>query len=438
MIWLWIFLAVAVTALLLRGKKIEPYNFVWALIPIDRYGITLLGFTFKPVYILSGILIMYSLITKKNRIKMSSTVFITTMLLGILVVVSSLLRNDSNVTTDLKLYALFFFTIACAAGIMSMLKGKDDLRQIKDVIIATAVGYGIVFLGLSALDSIGITLPAVKESGFREDSIIKIYNNVKDGVLIQSQRLRGFYLDANISSVSFLVSFAVLLGDWIKKGHSIRNIIYAVIITANIVLTSSRTALIIWLAVIIISVFRLFFAKVQSKQKILFIGAVLILLFCITLIFIYNSNILDRIYETLITRYFNRSGLTDDNGRFTIWKDALSSLTADNWYCGLGTDELIESTIPHDAHNTFIQATCGNGVFFGLFYTLYFLYPLICALRHRITDHKNTYSVSTFAIVYLCILAISSTVSHICSIYLIYTAFLLLMIPRLLNEDTQN
>lgn len=435
MIWLWIAIAVAITALLLRGKNIEPHNYLWALIPIDRFGITLAGFTLKPVYIYSIFLVGYYIVTKRFKLRIPTSVFLSVFLLLIGFLFSAFFRFGSAIGSDLKLYAMFFLTVALAACFSSTLEGKDNFRQIKDVMIATAVGYGILFAVLCFLDGLGLTLPAVKSTSIWDISIVRVFRNMQEGSLVFSQRLRGFYLDANAGSVCFVVGFAALLCDWFEKGFTVRNVIYTIIISTNILLTGSRTAVVMAIAALALTVFRLFSGKVRSKQKLVFLAVLLLLIVISLIFFMYNTALFEKILDLIASTYFNRSSLNDEKGRFSIWKNALSAITPNNWYCGVGTIGVASMNSGIDAHNTFIEAISCNGVPFGILYSLFFLYPFVFIYRKRGQSFQIDNSITNIATVYLSIIFMSFTVSHISSIYLIYTAFLLFCSPYIADND---
>ncbi len=438
MTWLWIILSVAITAFLLRDKKIAPHNFLWALIPIDRYGIDLMGFTIKPVYIYCIILVAYAIITKNFRMKIPRSVFILSGFFILLIVLSMLFRGNIGIFEDIKVYGIMFLNFILAATSLSLITGKDDLRQIRDVLIATAVGYGIVFIGLYALDSYGIVLNGVTGTSFWDNSVFKLYNNVTGGTLSQAIRLRGFYLEPNSANVCFIVGYSALLGTWIKNGGTVRNSIYAIIMLANIVLTSSRSALIVALLITLLSIFRLFFAKVKSRRKIIFLSASLCVLFLGSVFFVYSSSFFSYVYDNLIARYLNRSALNDTVGRFSIWKEALTELIEGNWFAGLGVGAVIEITeAERDAHNTIIEVMCTSGVFVGIYYTFYFIYPFAFGIKRRLQDIDNAFLLTTFLFAYFGIFLLLTTISNIASVYLSFFAFLLYLIPGCLEEETE-
>ena len=438
MIWLWIAIAVAITALLLREKNIEPHNFLWALIPIDRFGITVAGFTLKPVYIYSIFLIGYYIVTRKFRLKVPTSVFLSVIILLIGFFFATFFRFGSNINSDVRLYAMFFFTVVLAACFSSMLEGKDNFRQVKDVMVATAVGYGILFIILCSLDAVGITLPDVKSTSIWDVSVVRVFRNMQEGSLVLTQRLRGFYLDANAGSVCFVVGLTALLCDWLEKGFTFKNFVFAAIISSNIFLTGSRTAIVLAIAMLALTVFRLFSVKVQSTRKLVFLSVILIGIVFLILFFMYNTVIFERLLDLISSTYFNRSSLNDDGGRISIWKNALSSITSDNWYCGVGIDGVASMNSGLNSHNTFIEAICGNGVPFGIIYSLFFLYPFVFAYRKKDSEVTVDDGIINIVMIYISIIFLSFTVSHISSIYLIYTAFLLFSAPYITEYDDTN
>ena len=155
MIWVWIALAVALTALLLKGKNIAPYNFIWALLPIDNYGPVIFGFTLKPMYIYSVIFVAFAALTKRYRLRLSKSAFISTVAYFALMFSVSLLRGSGFISDIRGYYAVFLVTVICAAAMMSFVEGPDDFRQVEEVLIAAAVGFGTVFIVLTALYNLG-------------------------------------------------------------------------------------------------------------------------------------------------------------------------------------------------------------------------------------------------------------------------------------------
>ena len=436
MIWVWMALSLAVTLFLLRGKNIKPHNLVWAFLPIDMYGITIAGVTLKPAMLYSIILIAYAIISKKFTLKITKAVLYTTVLLAISITISLFFRGNADIGIDITAYTLMFFTIVIAACVLSFIDSREDLKQISDVMIATAVGFGIILLALYILDHAGITLPAVRPEGSSSGSIIREYRNATNGELTRSYRMRGFNIDPNSSCMTFIVGLACLFGQWIKKGNAVKNLFFTFVILGYIVVTSSRSALIICIFIIIISVFRLFLSKAHSKRKVIFVGSVLFVLFLGAVFTVYDSKTFSYFYDNLISGYKNRTGLTDEYGRFELWSQWLSLLNNSNWFCGVGFASMTQLVESHrDAHNTIIQILCSSGVPVGILYAFFFVSPLFYAIKRRINDKKNAYYLTNFTLAYLGILSMLLTVFNLASLYMIYTALLLYIIPGCLEQE---
>ena len=67
MIWVWIIAAIAISWLLCR-KKVAWYHYIWMLLPVEMYGITIAGATIKPYMILGVFMIIKNLLDRSNNI----------------------------------------------------------------------------------------------------------------------------------------------------------------------------------------------------------------------------------------------------------------------------------------------------------------------------------------------------------------------------------
>ena len=67
MIWAWIATAVAISLLFCK-KGISWYHYIWLLLPIEMYGVTIAGATLKP-YMLFGICIIASDLVRNKTIR---------------------------------------------------------------------------------------------------------------------------------------------------------------------------------------------------------------------------------------------------------------------------------------------------------------------------------------------------------------------------------
>ncbi|MBE6708638.1 MAG: O-antigen ligase family protein [Ruminococcaceae bacterium] len=438
MIWLWIIISVSISLFLLKGKNIAPHNLLWVLIPIDNYGINFAGITIKPIFIFSFLIVVYTIIKGTYRFKLPRYTVVSLFIFLTLLIASMLFRTDFDFFVDIVAYGMFFLTAICAAFSLSLIEGRNDIEQILDVFIATAVGFGIVFIALFTLYDVGIVLPDVASNDRFSNSVIESFTNMQNGALIEAVRLRGFNIDPNASTITFCVGFAALLGKWIKTGGVIKNIIFSLIMIYCIYLTGSRTALICVLIMILVSLFRFFFGRTKSHKKIVFLSVCISFALVGIFAIIYRTEYFSRLINNFLEIYRNRSGVNDEYGRFTIWSNAINTLFEHNWYVGLGMGKISDliSSERH-AHNTFIEILCASGVFVCLYYIIFFLSPIFTTIKSILKNNHSSYNLLTLLLSYICIIILISSFSHVASTYMIYMALLLLIIPGCLEEEAE-
>ena len=437
MIWTWILISLCVSLLLLKGKNIAPYNLIWIFLPIDKYGVTFAGFTIKPVYIFSLIIVAYAIAKGKFRFKLPRISVTAMFIFLILIVASFLFRTDFSYISDISTYGMFFFTAVCAALSLSLIEGEKDVGQIHDVMIAAAVGYGIVFVVLFTLYEFGIVLPDVIAYDKSDNSVLRIFANPSNGVLYETVRLRGFHLDPKASTITFCLGLASLLGKWIKEGGVVKNLIFTFIIIYTLYLTGSRTAIISAFALIFISLFRFFFGRAKSHKKVVFLSICGCIVFVGLFIVVYRREGVADFIDGLLEGYGNRSGVNDRYGRFTIWREATTTLFENNWFAGLGMGKISQliSSERH-AHNTFIEILCASGVFVCAFYIVLFISPVFNTIRNIRKHKKFAFDFASFLLGYISIIVLVTSVSYIASTYLIYVAFLLYTLPGCLEDES--
>jgi len=418
-IWLWIFISLILTLFFLRNKKIELYNLIWAFLPIEKYGIELMGVVIKPVFIFSLIIITYYVLSGRFKFRLPLYSYITTLLFPILIALTLFFRTTSAALGDIKLYALFFFSVVCAASSLSLVSKKDDFRQIRDVIFYTAVGYGLVFFILVNLYNLGFDIPGVWGKTVEGSSIMIELNSVLDGEFISNVRLRGFCNDANYSNIVFILGTVAGIEKWIKDGGGLKNIFPLILFFLNIFYTSSRSGFLIFAILVSICVVRFFFSSSFGKRKILLLSTILFITLFVIIFLVFNSDLVDSIYSSLIKNY-SRSKLTGKLGRFTIWQKSIETVFSSTWYAGIGSKMVIfASTLYRDAHNTFVEVLCTSGLFVAIYYTFYFMYPAYLTAKHRIKRGSSA-SYGTYVVIsYMMIILVNCTVSSIASAYML-------------------
>ena len=76
MIWIWIVAAVLISWLFCK-RGIGWYHYIWLLLPIEMYGVTIAGATVKP-YMLFGICIIVSDFIRNKTIRVHTTIIAVT------------------------------------------------------------------------------------------------------------------------------------------------------------------------------------------------------------------------------------------------------------------------------------------------------------------------------------------------------------------------
>lgn len=440
MIYLWAFLGLLLTLLLLRGKNIRPHNLLWAVIPIDGYGPSLLGITIKPIYIVSFILVFFALIRHEFRLKLTKSMFLSTSLFGILITLSLLLRGNGNIASDLRIYTFFFIAVISATASLSLIEDKDDIRQIQEVFIASSVGFGLVCIILYLFYSVGLQLPAVVSDYYdHESSIFVVYKTMYNRVLSSSLRLRGFCVEANSANISFIIGLSSVLGKSVKEGFRIKHLLFSAVILFNIFLTQSRSALLIAAAVCFIYLFRFIWTKDLSRKRFILSVFGSLLVVAILSVLTAQFSLFDKLYSLLPSGLTSRSSPNDTYGRFSLWKESLHLLFDGNLLSGVGMGNLpLLSSLEKDAHNTLLEVLCSSGLLVGIYYIFYMMVPPFYALKYVLTnkavDSDTTFEISTLIISYVGSALLLLTISNVVSLYFIYMSTLFHIIPAHLIE----
>ena len=359
MIWIWIAAALLISMLLLKGKHISFVNYLWVLLPIDMYGVTIASVTIKPYMAFCAVLLIMFLYGRKRSFFIGNTAILF-VLLGTLAV------NMFNGGTQesLRSVSMVIVVYLCAAVYASSV--DENIREIPDAIVAASIGYGIVFLTAYLLFNFGINLPGIAAIGRTETGMIMQFDNMSGGEFIRSFRLRGFNIDPNASVGLFLSAFAIdvatLFSGERKKGR-----VYRVSFALSLVcifLTSSRMGIAVALFTIVVSgVSTLRMISEDQRRKILnrIAGLSLLLLPALAYIVI-KTNILGN----LLQGFSNRSGFNDQYGRGSIWREAISTWIQRGFLFGVGTGNIkyfISTQI--ESHNSWLEWLCGCGILAG-------------------------------------------------------------------------
>ena len=119
MMWVWIIAAIAISWLLCR-KKVAWYHYIWMLLPVEMYGITIAGATIKPYMILGVFMIIKNLLDRKAHKVPAAFVAII-----FLLTVSDILNG--LIIASIMQHVMFLVIIYIAYNYVLISENDDDL-----------------------------------------------------------------------------------------------------------------------------------------------------------------------------------------------------------------------------------------------------------------------------------------------------------------------
>ena len=355
------------------------------LLPIDMYGINMLGVTLKP-YMIFCIILIFRLFQKKNgelyigNDRMRLGIILCCFALGI-----NLINNDQ--INSLLTILMVLVVLICVLIYLSNISNTYDIAEI---ITATAIGYGVVYIIGYVTLYVGANLPGAVALSRMEVGIFMQFNNMYNDALIQTYRLRGFAIDPNVVIGTFAPAVAIALPKILLQKSDWRSWLSVVVSVISVFLTSSRMALLVLAGIVFLSLLIVFREIPQSKRGTYVIFAILSI--AILLIVIIVMGVTDGFVTSLLSAYTNRSSLTDEYGRFTLWKEAWSLLLSHNVFLGVGSGQLqYLSSHGLAAHNTWLEWICSCGVFVGAAVVIYFGYISVSLWKKSKAIHVTDY-----------------------------------------------
>ena len=352
MIWIWIMAAVAISWLLCR-KKAVWYHYIWMLLPIEMYGITVAGATIKP-YMLFGCLIILCNIQRRRAYKIPVAIFCVVFSL----IVSDILNG--LIIASVMQHIMFILIIYIAYCYVNLLNEDVDwLKSIENVTIATTIGYGLTFI----LAYIAYTIQPQIGGVYCTDrySVGMFLRFVSTGG-VATVRLRGFCVDPNSVVTTLIPGAAFALENLVYGKHKkIYHLIAMMCYGSVVVLSGSRMALICTLAMVI-AVILPGFRQAENKGK----WIISFVLFATVLLVVgayYYQEIMAEIYSFFTAR----AGLNDEAGRLTIWRKNIEWLSENGrLLIGVGQNQIANLTTAGKAcHNTWLEWICGTGLLIG-------------------------------------------------------------------------
>lgn len=372
-IWFWIVLAWLLSALALGKRHISMEHFVWILLPIDMYGIQVAGITIKPYMVFCGWLFLRMLLNGQTKIKAIRGW--TLPAIGIIVILFIVNMFNSSSLYSLSAPCMLMVVWFCMT-IYTSFWGETAQDDIPEAIIATGIGYGFVFLIGFLLLTLGIPISGVGASERTEPGFILQFSNMFQGVLIQKWRLRGFTIDPNTMLGTFVFSGIVCLIRILMEENSKREWLCLMLSMACIFLSNSRTGLMCFALALVMSVFAAYWkGSPQIRKRIEVITLIVIFVMIAVMV---GTDWIRNLISSFLGLYANRSGLNDEYGRFTIWKEAVGILMEKNPFFGIGMGQMqFYTSVNRACHNTWLECLCGNGIILGSIFILFLLFTLI-------------------------------------------------------------
>ena len=400
MIWVWILAAVALSWLFCR-KKVAWYHYIWLLLPIEMYGISVAGAMIKP-YMLFGCLVILNRVLKRQAHKIPK---------GIAVVVFGLTISDilnGLIIASIMQHVMFLMIIYIAYSYtITASEDGDILNGIEIVTTATTIGYGLIFMfayvvylvqpefgGVYCIDrySTGMFLRFVSTGG------------------ITTVRLRGFCIDPNSVVTTLIPGASFALARLLyKKDGKLRSAIAVALYALVMYLSGSRMAVVCTAVMLVVM---LIMGYKQAENKLQWLGMIsMVVIFGIAAVVLRFEDIVNEV----IGFFTMRAGLNDTAGRFTIWKSNFKWLSENGrLLLGVGQNQIANlATTGKACHNTWLEWICGTGILLGSCIDLWFFTAPIEVLRRSKYGVGGVRKVIPIVLTYVTALICITTVDNI-------------------------
>lgn len=412
MIWIWI-IAAALISIFVCDKKIHWYHYIWILLPIELYGVSIVGAMIKPYMIFGLAIIFYALFKGEVYRKIPRSFFMVVMLVLI-----------SDILTGLKVssimqHIMFVFILIIALCYAFIQQKGIEFEQIGNVAIATTIGYGIIFLIASILYSRGINMPGILAQDRMDSGIIM--NFVSTGG-IANFRLRGFCIDPNAVVTTLIPGAAYAFANLLYLGkNKFKSILAVILFVCTIINSGSRMGMICTLFMFVYALC-IGYKRTNKKKKWILIGSIVTSVILVYIIINFDALLVNMALE--LNGFFNsRALLTSEYGRLTIWRKNLSYLfESGGFLTGVGQNQIyLMSSSGLACHNTWLEWICGTGLIIGTIIDSWFLFtPLVFKHRTKHLDNQTTNVIMPFIMSYVVTLICVTTIDNITNSILLF------------------
>ena len=360
MIWVWIIAAIAISWLLCR-KKVAWYHYIWMLLPVEMYGITIAGATIKPYMILGVFMIIKNLLDRKAH-KVPAAFVAIIFLLSVSDILNGL------IIASIMQHVMFLVIIYIAYNYVLISENDDDLLENIEVsTIATTIGYGLVFLVAYWFYSRGIGFGGIYTTDRYSAGMLLNFISTGGQTTV---RLRGFCIDPNSVVTTLIPGRSFGLARLLyKNGGKFRSLVAVILYAIVMDLSGSRMAVVCTVAMVIIM---LMMGYKQAENKLWWFGLIALVLLVVSFMAVYRfQNIASEVYSFFTAR----AGLNDTGGRFTIWKYNARWLSDNGRLLfGVGQNQISNLTsVGKACHNTWLEWICGTGILLGGMIDLWFV-----------------------------------------------------------------
>lgn len=319
-------------------------------------------------------------------------------------------------------HMMFLLVIFIAYQYLIICDFEIQLNEIKTVLFATLMGYGTIFV-ISGI--LFLMMPTV-------DGLLTV-DRLSPGLFEQflseggkyAIRFRGFCIDPNAVVATLVPGAVIAFTNLMAKYNKTQSVIGLILYSVIIGLSGSRMALVCSICCAAILLFSKY--KLSLNKSIWLFYAILVIIWLCLCILFYDNSVLESIDSWANDKYQTRSGLTDENGRFTIWAHNLNLLFENNkFFFGVGQNQMyLISSLGKACHNTWLEWICGTGLFIGTFIILWFISAPYVFWRKIRTKYTRLWRDSQFLFfAYLTIVLCITSIDNITNSILIVSAVL--------------
>ena len=421
MIWFWIGLAVFISWLLCRGK-IRWIHYIWILLPIEMYGLSVAGAIIKP-YMIFGAFIFGDNLLKRRRMIFPPTVLFVSILLLMSDCLTGLIK------TSIMQHIMFLLIVFIICNYLIAQKREINLNEIGKVAMAATIGYGFVFTVVSLLYLMNINLDGIYTVDRFSVGMLVRFGSAGG---VADVRLRGFCIDPN-SVITTLVpgaAFAAANLLYLRK-ETIKSLAAIVFYFIVVYFSGSRMGLFCSLIMIVL-MFAMGYKASKKKRKLLITAGFIIALITIAItreILFYQNDFFYELSSRFLQFINSRSSLTSKDGRVTIWRTNIKYLIENNrWFFGVGQNQIYTLTHIHkECHNTWLEWICGTGIWIGMFMNLWILLAPLKLYKKRYGIHFEMFQLAVpLVLAYITVIICITTIDNITNSVLLF----LMMIIR--------